>query len=389
MKDISKEGLLNKQIKNKKNSMISFESISEKQEESSNSSKKNSQIIKKKSTINNSKNSIKKNDISKDLIDLNNLSLLKAKRHTTNYLISSKKIKKLNENIKEEFDNEQNTIKKNVKMQSHKKRSEILLAKRISFQNDTFHFLTNHQMKTEEALIKRSSSNMEVNNNYMNNIAKTILRKKRSNPKLVANLLTAYKNNNSITDNSLLRKKKENIKNTDYLAMKYFSNIKIKNTVLHKGKLNLKDHKNTHSSNLLFERLKESYLYEKSEAVLFKLKICYGFLAIFSFISILLEIIDVIIFNKYSEEFLDKYYNITILNETNIDNYYFIENRKISNRENTIRTFNLIFSVLCFFLHLIIHFIKNNYDKQSNKRKKKRNYYYNYNKEKERLQLSE
>ena len=59
--------------------------------------------------------------------------------------------------------------------------------------------------------------------------------------------------------------------------MKYFSNKKIRNTVLHKGKLNLKDHKNTHSSNLLFERLKESYLYEKSEAVLFKLKICYGF----------------------------------------------------------------------------------------------------------------
>ena len=47
MKDISKEGLLNKNIKNKKNSMISFESISEKQEESSNSSIKNTNIIKK------------------------------------------------------------------------------------------------------------------------------------------------------------------------------------------------------------------------------------------------------------------------------------------------------------------------------------------------------
>ena len=43
MIDVSNEGLLN-QTKNKKNNMLSFDSISEKQEESSNSSIKNSKI---------------------------------------------------------------------------------------------------------------------------------------------------------------------------------------------------------------------------------------------------------------------------------------------------------------------------------------------------------
>ena len=174
---------------------------------------------------------------------------------------------------------------------------------------------------------------------------------------------------------SKVKNKSANLSNSDLLDMKYFNSKKLKNTVLHKGQLSLHEQKNMHSSNL-FERLKESYLYEKSEALLFKIKICYGILAVFSFISILLEIADVILFNKKSEEYLNVNYNISIINETNIDNYYFIQNREISHKENSIRIVNLIFSILCFILHLIIHFIKNNYDKQS--KKKKKNYYYHY-----------
>ena len=226
---------------------------------------------------------------------------------------------------------------------------------------------------------------MEGEINNINNITKTVLRKKKSSNKIVANISSINNRKNSIPDNSLLRNKNKIFTNSDFLDMKYFSNKKIRKTVLNKGKLNLKDQKNIHSSNLLFEKLRESYLFEKSEAVLFKIKICYGFLAVFSFISIVLEIIDAIIFNKNSEEFLENNYNISLLNETNVVNYYFIENRKISNRENTIRTFNLIFSALCFLLHLIIHFIKNNFDKESNKSKKKKYYYYNYNKRRRKV----
>jgi hypothetical protein len=134
--------------------------------------------------------------------------------------------------------------------------------------------------------------------------------------------------------------------------------------MLRTGKLNFHENKNNMNSTSLFEKLKESYLYERSEALLFKIKICYGFLAVFSFLSILLEIIDVIIFNRKSSEYLHANFHINVFNDTNIDNYYFIQNRKITSKENSIRVFNLIFSVISLFIHLIIHYIKNNYDKQ-------------------------
>ena len=133
------------------------------------------------------------------------------------------------------------------------------------------------------------------------------------------------------------------LKNSEsFLDMKYFADIKLKHTILLKG-----NHKNVHSLNL-FEKLKESYLYEKSEKTLFKIKICYGFLGVFSLLSILLEIADIILFNKKSKEYLKENNNLYLTEDFNIDNYFFIENRKISNQENTVRIFNLIFSFISF-----------------------------------------
>ena len=95
--------------------------------------------------------------------------------------------------------------------------------------------------------------------------------------------------------------------------------------------------------------------------------------------SILLEILDVLIFNKKTKVFFEENYILYIKNDTDIKNYYFIEKREISKAENKIRVTNLIFSILSFFLHLIIHFIKNHFNKESNKKNKRNNYYYNYN----------
>ena len=68
MIDTSNECLINH--KNRKN-MISFESISEKQEESSNSSVKNSKLGKSKATQINNKNKLTSNNgISKDGINM-------------------------------------------------------------------------------------------------------------------------------------------------------------------------------------------------------------------------------------------------------------------------------------------------------------------------------
>ena len=376
MIDISNDGLLNNN-NNKKNNMLLFDSISEKQDESSNSSNKNSKImISKQKVKNNNKSLLKSNDISKDGINTSNISITNQKIHLPKKSIPSKKI--INENFMED---ERERYKKFVRAEAKKKTSQFF-TKRTSFQRKNFDLFYNQLKNNEERKRNSSSKNIDLPINALN---KTILKDKKSlNATMNHNKtsLSGIYNKHSIIGHTSVKNKSVNLTNSDVLDMKYFANKKMKNTVLHRGKLNFKEQKDMHSSHL-FEKLKESYLFEKSEALLFKIKICYGFLAVFSFISILLETIDVIVFNKKSEEYLDEKFNISIINITNIDNYYLIEKREISKQENTIRIFNSIFSILCFFLHLIIHHIKNNFDKQSKKKMKKKNFYnYNYNRRK-------
>ena len=95
MIDVSNEGLIHQ--KSRKN-MISFESISEKQEESSNSSVKNSKLGKSKAGQNNNKSLMKSNiECSKDGINLSNtnISIRKKKRSTLKHS-KKKSIKETN-----------------------------------------------------------------------------------------------------------------------------------------------------------------------------------------------------------------------------------------------------------------------------------------------------
>ena len=378
MIDMSNEGLLNN-INKKKSQMLSFNSISEKQEESSNSSNKNSKILISKATKKNNNISLLKSNISKDGIDISNISIKKPSIPSPKRSIAGKK-KSIKENLRE-----QEKYKKFIRKEFKKKTSRVFM-KRTSFQRPNLDMFRN-QLKNHEDHKNRGSSAKNVEF-PINNINRTVLKDKKSlNVTLNNNnnnkTISALYNKNSIFGQTSFNNKSLNLSNSDFLDVKYITNKKIKNTILHREKLNFREQKEMHSSHL-FQKLKDSYLFEKSEALLFKIKICYGFLAVFSFVSILLEIIDVIIFNKRSEEYLDKTYNITFVNNNDINNYYLIEEREITKQENTIRIFNSVFSLLCFFVHLIIHNIKNNFDKQSKKKMKKKNFYqhYNYNRRK-------
>ena len=368
MVDASNDELLNNI--NKKN-MIFFDSISEKQEESSNSSVKNSKIAKSKGIINNNnKNSLKSNNISKEAIDINNISIRKKKRSTKKNSFISKKRKTI---FIKEGDEENDKNKLRFRLSETKKKTQFML-KRTSFKPDFNLF--SKQLKIEENLKKRQHS---INNleQLDSNLNVSALKEQKSLNYSLSNSkigMTSLYNRNSIVGMLPLKNRNTILSNSDYLDKKYFSNIKKKNTILMKKTPNLKNQNNFNYTNL-FEKLKDSYLFEKSEIALFRIKICYGFLAFFSFISIILSIADVIIFNNESKEFLNVNYKISMINNINIDNYYFIEKRKISKRENTIRTFNLIFSLLAFISHLIIHFIKNKFDKETKKKNKKKNYY--------------
>ena len=307
---------------NKTNNMVSIDSISEKNEESSNSTIKNN-ALQSSSML---KQKIIKAEVSKDANALNNPTK-KPKRQTLDVEYNSKKIRAM-------------------KRKNSRKKSELTALKRISFQqNNSLNFYNN--LKTREFLRKKSS-----------------LKK-----------LDEISNNQKSMDIS--SRKNINISRTEsYLDNKYFSNKKLKYTALTPNKLNFKGMKNMHSSNL-FEKLKNSVMFEKSENLMFRIKVCYAFLSVFSFVSILLEIIDVILYQKRSDEFL-KQNNIDTNNEADIQTYYLIEKRKITKRENTIRIFNMIFSLLCVFCLLLIYYIKITFNQKSRK-KKRYNYYMNYN----------
>ena len=307
---------------NKTNNMVSIDSISEKNEESSNSTIKNN-VLQSSSML---KQKIIKAEVSKDANALNNPTK-KPKRQTLDVEYNSKKIRAM-------------------KRKNSRKKSELTALKRISFQqNNSLNFYNN--LKTREFLRKKSSLKKldEISNNQKS-------------------MDISSRNNINIS------------RTESFLDNKYFSNKKLKYTALTPNKLNFKGMKNMHSSNL-FEKLKNSVMFEKSENLMFRIKVCYAFLSVFSFVSILLEIIDVILYQKRSDEFL-KQNNIDTNNETDIQAYYLIEKRKITKRENTIRIFNMIFSLLCVFCLLLIYYIKITFN-QNSRKKKRYNYYMNYN----------
>ena len=308
----------------KLNNVTSIDSISERNEESSNSTNKNKLQ---------SKNMLKNKVLGQEEPKGNflNLTIRKPKRQTL------------------EADYNNNKKLKPFRRKESKKKFDMSILKRISFQqNNSFNFYNN--IKTRDIFRKRESI-------------------KRTDG------ISTNDNQKSFEFSS---KNNVNISRTEsFLDNKYFSSKKLKYTTLSPNKANFKGQKNMHSSNL-FEKLKNSVMFEKSEKLMFNLKICYAFLSVFSLASILLEITDVILYHKRSDEYLKEKYNIDSSNTTDIQKYHLIEERTISSQENSIRIFNLIFSLCCVFFLLLIQYIKISSNQQS-KKKKRYNYYMNYN----------
>ena len=307
----------------KLNNVTSIDSISERNEESSNSTNKNKLQ---------SKNMLKNKVLGQEEPKGNflNLTIRKPKRQTL------------------EADYNNNKKLKPFRRKESKKKFDMSILKRISFQqNNSFNFYNN--IKTRDIFRKRSIKRTDG--------------------------ISTNDNQKSFEFSS---KNNVNISRTEsFLDNKYFSSKKLKYTTLSPNKTNFKGQKNMHSSNL-FEKLKNSVMFEKSEKLMFNLKICYAFLSVFSLASILLEITDVILYHKRSDEYLKEKYDIDSSNTTDIQKYHLIEERTISSQENSIRIFNLIFSLCCVFFLLLIQYIKISSNQQS-KKKKRYNYYMNYN----------
>lgn len=326
MLDNSKEGLL---YQNRKSLLkSSFESISEKQEEMSMGSVQVNSITKKKNSNKNAKESIIRNVL--DDVDIISRSKTQKNKKTWADLI------KKNEAIENKNDKEVKEVKE------AKIRGSIL---------------RNFKRKESKKKILLKRPTVQASRHLLSKL--TLQQNSDSKPKKgsLGNKSPFIQNTLYNPENSLSRNFRESKSITNsVLEMKFINQVNMKKTILNKESLNFND-RNKAS---IFEQIKNSVIYEKSESYLLKIKICYGFLIFFSLICIILSISDVIIYNNKSLEYLINGNNHTfIFNKTNYEDYYYINKRKMSSKENTIRTFNGIFSIMCVGIILIIYGIMN------------------------------
>lgn len=345
--DNSKEGLM---FQHKKPSLSSsFDPISEKQEEMSNSSK-----------AGNNQNNIISNKDSKDYIEkkvLDDTDFIKhsqTQKNKSSWLMNSLRNNYLQNNEDNKLENEK---EKNINISLKRKISKKRIIKRNSMQegrmlvsNITLSQLNSSELK--EKYVKKGSSGKQAH--FL------------INSNLMQNSKSLYNKENSFTRNL---SKTKSISNAVF-EMKYINQTKNRKTTLHKGKLDFNDKAETK----IFDQIKNSDLYEKSESLLLKLKISYGILGLFSLLCIILNISDTMIYNTKSLEYLQKENNETYFNyEGNLEKYYFINKRKISKKENNIRLFDGIFSFICVLNLIAIYQIRNrrnDYRKKSSKKER-------------------
>ena len=345
--DNSKEGLM---FQNQKPSFSSsFEPISEKQEEMSISSiQGNNQNKTKNSNKNSYKNS--KENIAKNVLDdVDVIRHCQTQKNKNTWQMASQRNNVLvqikEENINEEIDNQSSANKA-----SRRKITKKKILKRISVQGTT--------VKANSCISLAQVKSPEF---------KSPLKKKGSLGKRVKYFLeNSFLKNKQNQENSF--NKSNSISNV--YEMKYFNQANKKKTILSKGKLNFNDK----TEIKILDQIKNSDLFEKRDFLIFKLKICYGILALFSLICIILNCADAIIYNNKSLEHLYKQNNGSYDSyKNNIESYFCINNRKISSKENCIRLFNGIFSLICVFILIIIYYIRNvnNEDKRKNTKKER------------------
>ena len=349
MMDNSKEGLM---FYNKKPSFSSsFDPISEKQEEMSGSSHvKNNQVNTK-----NSKENYEEN-ISKNVID--DADFIKHSQTHTNkkswIFNNSKSFLFQMEDNKNEEQQYRNSLTKSKKK----------IVKRNSVQEknalSNFSHIRLNNSEIRESLKKQNSIGKQ-GFHLFGRLSNSILQNRSLNNQ-----------DNSPTNNISRNKSISNI-------IIDFNKANKKHTILTKGRLKF----NEKTTTSVYDQIRNSELYEKSESLLFKLKICFGILAIFSFISIILNCADSIIYNNKSLEYIRNQNNDNFFDKNNIENYYCIKNRKISSKENSLRITNGIFCILSTLLIIIIYklssgsFEKNKKNTKKEKFKRMLDKYYN------------
>ena len=353
-----------KEITNKKKGFISstFYSITENQEESSESI--NESKFKKQLITDNSNNNFMRDTI------IDNYSI-KPKKYI-NKQQSSKSFNKMIGEKNNDYMNSSEKSKKNFK-ENYKKLSRkisLLSLQSGSDQNESNN--TNNNMmyvKSTEHINQRIINQKKLS---LFKLFKNTNKKRQKSVKLSPISIIKKKFiNNSISKKAVLIKTSLNYSgSTSFIKHSNSKNFYKKESLFSNRRKNLNNENYKMLSINLFEQLKNSPLFEKSEKILKKEKYLYGVLSFFTLMSILFQTFDTFIYNKKSIKYLEENHNIPIYLQNEEFYYQLMEKRSISKQENCFRTFNLIFSIICVFLVLRIYFIKKQFIRQSNKNNK-------------------
>ena len=279
-------------FKNKKNLLSSIYSITEKQEESNNSSIRESNIIKHLVT-DNSNNFLNKNGIN----DNKSLESIKSKIYFSKK-ISSKTFNKIigdnnNNNNNSSFNNKnkEEKSKKLLKSESYKK------------------YKDNNNYSYEQNKFRNSTSNRSNNFNSPFQILKQINKKRKKSQNITGfnnifnNKLFKIFYKKSFSNKSLMRKKSFNLSSSGSSMIKFNNNknSKIESFLSSHKRIIKIDFKNDKILSInLFEKLKESPMFEKSVKILKKQKFLYSLLAFFTVMSILFQSLDAFLYKFHS-----------------------------------------------------------------------------------------
>ena len=375
--------------KNKKEFSSSFYSITEKQEESSSSSSssvRNSKLLPLISEKSSNVHFIKFKEAKEVNNNEMNLKPINKFKYLKQQSLKSFKhiIKDINDiNINEE------KYKKYLKQESQKKIKEFKSRISLPKQQNINEIILNQQNNNiDSPFIKRNSTTKNIstfqlinnNNNNVNNSNMKIKGNNNSNMSTFNHkMFPIY--GSPIAKKSILRNKSVksfNLSNSTSSNFQIFSNQQVKNdTFLSKKKMQINDDIDFILQSNVFEKLKNSPMFLKSEKTIYKEKIIYGLMSFCILMSVLFQIIDTLLYNKKSIEYLEKINKKNILKMINISNYKKMDKRKISGVENTMRILNIIFNFFCIILSINIYVVKNKFLKQTNQSNK--NFYNYYN----------
>jgi hypothetical protein len=193
----------------------------------------------------------------------------------------------------------------------------------------------------------KEKPNLQTDNNNLVSAITSI----ESNKKFINNIVNPRIKHSGITiDNSRLSDE------MDFSDLIKQNKIQLVRGLTFKQKLNNNDKKLSYIEKMLKDPnlMSKGKLYEKIKV--------YSFIqSVTSIISILLCVVDIGLFNKYSYDYIKK-------NNINYDKYYEIGKREINAKENILRILNGIISLICLLMTICIFTSKYNFNKLERKK---------------------